>query len=65
MKIAINFANYIKMRCSQNCHCSSASPHMVEQGMIHISPSEELGILVVKRKLAQAWNADTFYMKHS
>jgi hypothetical protein len=38
---------------------------MVEQGMIHISPSEELDILFVKRKLAQAWNADTFYMKHS
>lgn len=65
MKIAINFANYIKMRCSQSFHCSSASSHMVEQGMIHISPLEELGILFVKRKLAHAWNADTVYMKQS
>jgi hypothetical protein len=36
---------------------------MVEQIMIHISPSGELSILFVKRKLAHAWNADTVYMK--
>lgn len=65
VKIAINFANYIKMCYSQSCHCSSASPYMVEQGMMHISPSEELSILFVNSKLAQAWNADTVYMKQS